>query len=136
MNSRKSDLNYCLKYFVLEIRKTNGEKYPPRTLKEIVAMVQHYFSHGLSKAWSVFTDDFGLMVLDSEMKALARAGYVKEKKRAEVITVSKENELWERNILGKNNPHQLAYSLVYCLGLHLSLRAGKEHHDLVFGENS
>ena len=27
-----NDLNYCLKYFIPEIRKANGEKYPPRTL--------------------------------------------------------------------------------------------------------
>ena len=62
-------LNYCLKYFVLEIRKTNGDKYPPRTLKEITAVVQRHFCHDLSKPWSIFTDqqfhEFRL-VLDRE----------------------------------------------------------------------
>lgn len=31
-------------YFLLEIRKRNGDKYPPRTQEELVAGIQHYFN--------------------------------------------------------------------------------------------
>lgn len=31
-----NDSNYCFKYFIPKIRKVNGEKYPPRTLQELL----------------------------------------------------------------------------------------------------
>ena len=39
----ESDLNFCLKYFFAEVRKENGDMYPPDTLKGIAAMIQLCF---------------------------------------------------------------------------------------------
>ena len=39
----KSDLDYCLKYFYSDVRKINGSRYPPSTLKELAAMIQYNF---------------------------------------------------------------------------------------------
>ncbi len=36
----ESDLNHCSQYFVAEVRKVNGEHYPPRTLKAIIVSIQ------------------------------------------------------------------------------------------------
>jgi hypothetical protein len=135
----KSDLNYCLKYFVVEIRNQKGDFYPPRTLKEIIAMIQHYFQNSLMRDWSIFNDkEFQETrnILDAQMKRLASKGIVKGKKRAAPISFDEEEELWSKGILGDDSPRKLIETLIYLLGLHLSLRAAKEHRDLVFGEDS
>ena len=135
----KSDLNYCLKYFVVEIRNQKGDDYPPRTLKEIVAMVQHYFQNSLKQDWSIFNDkEFHetRIVLDAKMRRLAEKGMVKSKKRAASISFDDEEDLWKKDILGFDTPRKLLETLIYLLGLHLSLRAGKEHRDIEFGEKS
>lgn len=52
----KLESNYCLKYFVMEIRNEKGEFYSPRTLKEILSMIQYYFQSSLQREWSTFDD--------------------------------------------------------------------------------
>ena len=82
----KSDLNHCLKYFYCDCRKQNGERYPPATLKEIAALVQHYFNYEHNWKFSLFLDlDFeeSTKILDSQMKKSAALGLVKPKKKAE-----------------------------------------------------
>lgn len=134
-----SDLNYCLQFFYCEVRKVNGERYPPATLKEFAALIQHYFNNKLGWQISVFKDpEFrqSTIVLDTQMKKSASLGLVKPKRKSSIITFEHENELWENNIFGRSNPKQLQSTLLYHLGIHLSLRASQEHRDLTFGENS
>ena len=135
----KSDLNYCLKYFFCEVRKVSGEKYPPQTLKEMCALIQNHFNSVFALNISVFNDpEFRECreVLNSQMKKAAREGLVKPKKKAEVISKEDEEALWENGILGSENPKQLTRTLIFTLGLHLSLRASQEHRDLEFGPES
>ncbi len=135
----KSDLDLCLQFFLCEVRKVDGSKYPPQTLKEMVAMLQHYFVYTLKKPLSIFGDaEFAesRAVLDGQMKALAKEGLVLPKKRACSISRDDEELLWVNGTFGTSNPRQLLHTLIYHLGLHLSLRACQEHKDLVFGENS
>ena len=44
-----SDLSYCLKYFIADVRKQDGSKYPPKTLKGIFATIQHYMNYDCGK---------------------------------------------------------------------------------------
>lgn len=72
-----SNLNYCLQYFIADVRKVDGKKYPPRTLKEIFAMLQHYCNNHLNHKWSFFNDTQfaeARRVLDAEMRLSAREG--------------------------------------------------------------
>lgn len=135
----KSDLNYCLRYFICEIRKENHEKYPPQTLKEIVAMIQHHFNNAFHKSWSIFKDPEFIdsrNVLDAQMKSSARDGCLKPKRRASPITFEDEESLWSNGSFGVSSPKQLLNTLIYHFGIHLSLRACQEHRDLVYGNNS
>lgn len=135
----KSDLNHVLKYFYAEIRKKDGTRYPPETLKSITAMVQLYFRTKHHWEFSIFTDSeyqIARESLDAQMKQAANVGAVKVKKHAAPISFDEEDDLWRNGTFGSSNPRQLISTLIYHFGLHLSLRAGQEHRDLEFGENS
>ena len=83
-----------LNFFIF---KVSGECYPPKTLKEIVALIQHYFNVEFKHNWSVFCDqEFreSRYILDATMKKLAREGLVRPVKRAEVVSLSHESYLW------------------------------------------
>lgn len=135
----RSDLNFCLKYFIADVRKINGEEYPPRTLKEIVAAVQHHFNYALRKPFSIFKDVAFLEtreILDAAMKRSAQNGTVKPKKRAAPISVDAEEKLWSNGVFGRGNPRQVIDTLIYHFGMHFALRARQEHRDLTYGTKS
>lgn len=134
-----SDLSYCLKYFIADVRKQNGSKYPPKTLKGIFAMIQHYMNYDCGKNWSFFKDDEfkdARNQLDAEMRLSAIEGNVKPTKRAENISFSDEEDLWKEGILGSGNPKQLQDTVIYLMGVQFGLRAATEHKALRFGVNS
>lgn len=133
------ELDLCIQFFISEIRKVDGELYPPQTYREIVAGIQHHLNNVLGKKCSVFRDkEFyeSRKVLDAVMKKAAAAGKKISPKRSHSISFTDEEKLWEVGTFGTSNPKQLLHTLIYHLGLHLSLRAGQEHRDLTFGENS
>lgn len=130
------DLDYALQYFYMEMRKKSGELYPPQTQKEIVAGIQWYLNRNFNWNISLFNDAAftqSRKVLDAAMKSAAKQGCVRASKQAEVISMEQERAFWENGCLGSSNPRQLINSLVYLLGLHLSLRASQEHRDLEYG---
>lgn len=134
-----SDLSYCLKYFIADVRKKNGKKYPPKTLKGIYAMIQHYVNYDCKKNWSFFRDpDFkeARDQLDAEMRLSAAEGNVKPTKRADPISFEDEEALWAKGILGSGNPKQLQCTVIYLMGIQLGLRAATEHKALQLGDNS
>lgn len=136
----QNELDYCLKFFVAELRKpSDGIRYPPRTLKEIFAGIQHHFNNVLMKPFSVFLDKEFVncrSILDAEMKKSAQDGNVKVTKRAAAISIDIEDTLWDNGAFGWSNPKQLLSTLIYHIGLHFALRANQEHRDLLFGDGS
>ena len=57
------------------------------------------------------------------MKRLQRAGHGSKTRKAEALTVEKE-EMWEAGLLGKSNPQALVDTILVMNGI---LRSGKEH---------
>lgn len=134
-----NEVNFCLKHFFVEVRKVNGEVYPPRTLKQIAAAIQHDLQHNKKLHVSIFLDREFIEArdaLDAAMKHSAREGAVKPTKRASTVSYSQEDALWENGTFGVGSPQQLVDTLIYHLGLHLALRARQEHRDLLFGAQS
>lgn len=134
-----NDLNYCLQYFIPEIRKVNGEKYPPRTLKEIVAGIQHFYCYEINKQMSIFLDkEFKETreILDAAMKQSAMEGNRKPVKRAAPVTIETEESLWTNGVFGRGDGKQILNTLIYYFGLMFSLRARQEQRNLIFGEKS
>ena len=52
----KNELSECLQYFVVAVRKIDGSPYPPRTLKEIIACIQHHYKMEIGLNFSIFND--------------------------------------------------------------------------------
>ncbi len=122
--------------FVVEVRNNKGEFYPRETLYSLVIMLQMFLS---TKGWSVrlLQDQYFLKVhntLDNQMKTLSKGGFITPKRKAEVITLSQEESMWQKGILSDTTPKKLLYSLMYLLGIQFALQAGEEHKSLKFGK--
>ena len=101
-------------------RKKDGEMYPPATLKDLFASIQHFYCNELGMAISMFKDkDFHdtRIVLDAQMKKRARKGLVKPKKKAVVITYEDEDSIWRSGSFGYSNGFQLVRTLIYHFSL-------------------
>ena len=69
-------------------------------------------------------------VSDSEMKRLQAVGLETGQRKAEVISFEDEELLWERGILGDDNPQSLLDTMLFMNGLYFALRDRKEHRQL------
>ena len=47
-----------------------------------------------------------------------------------MVTTEIENDLWEKGILGEDTPCKLRNTVLFLLGLHVTLRAIDEHYYL------
>ena len=124
----KSDLAFALSYFIREIKKLNGQEYPPNTLKEIVVMLQMYL-HENGLYWKLLEDQefLGMRnVLDNTMKERTAQG-LGVTISSSVISLDQESQLFDRGILGEDNPEKLVYTVIYMMGLHLALWGGVKH---------
>ena len=124
--------------FILEVRKVTGEPYPRETLYSLVIMMQMYLD---TKGRHVrFLDpqcpSFVKVcnTLDNRMKSLSREGFITPNSKAQVITYSQEDKMWQEQLLGDHTPERLVYTVLYCLGVQFALRASEEHKSLKFGK--
>ncbi len=60
-------------------------------------------------------------------------GFIPPKNQAEPITLSQEQSLWEKGILGSDTPRKLVDTLLYLIGLQFGLRAKEEYKALKIG---
>ena len=51
-------------------------------------------------------------------------------RKAEVISYEDEELIWEKGILGDNNPQSLLDTMLFMNGLYFALHGGKEHRQL------
>ena len=125
-------LDLALRRFITEVRKMDGEEFPPKTLYQIVLCVQfHCKTKGLT--WRLLEDERFTELkfsLDNTMKLRTASGIGISVKKADIISKTDEDILWNTGVLGSESPEQLLYTVLYLVGLHCALRAGKEHHNL------
>ena len=92
------EMNYCVPFFLAEIRKRNGDPYPATTLRQIVLSLQKFLE--LQGRHVKFISDVKFRAirdtLDALMKERAQAGVGMHVRRAEIITEEMENTLWEK----------------------------------------
>ena len=126
-------MNFWLSRFVLEVRKKNGEPYPPNTLYQLICGLQRQLRERGRADIKIFDNpsfhDFR-STLDGEMKRLNSTGNYVNKKQAQPITVEQENRLWELGLLGDCDAQTLLNTIVYQVGFFFALRSGNEHRRL------
>ena len=129
----EDQIRYWVPRFILEVRKKNGDEYPPNTLYQMVCGLQREVQKKRPNInfFSPLFSDLS-QTLDSEMKRLKSLGLGMTAKKAEPITLEEEEKLWECGALGESDPTILLYTVFYLIGVHFALRSGSEHRRLRF----
>ena len=112
--------------FILEIRRKDGQCYPPNTLYGIVCGLMRKLRN-VDASIDFFKDARFSSIyktLDGEMKRLCTLRVGVMQKQAEPITVAKEDILWNKGLLGDHNPRVLLNTIVYLCGVSFTLRLG------------
>ena len=52
----KCDWDSQLKYFIFEVRKCTGERYPSNSLRDLIQGIGYFMCHMLKKNWRIFSD--------------------------------------------------------------------------------
>ena len=128
----KEVLSKALCRFLTEVKKIDGTDFPGKTLYKIVICLQ-FWLETKGSSWRLISDnEFTELkyTLDNLMKECASAGIGITVRKAEALSVGEEEVLWCSGVLGMENPQILLDTIVYLVGLHCALRAGKEHRSL------
>ena len=129
----KANLEYSLCRFICEVKKSREEgDYPGHTLYQMTCALQNHLKK-IGINWRlVHGDEFQNFqrVLDSVMQERAGWGLGTIKKQAQVISIQNEVKLWEKGILGEDNPEKFRSTVLYLISVNCALRAGDEHHTL------
>ncbi len=131
----KELLNYALCRFLLEVTNECNELYPCEMLYSLLLLLQMY-CHSKGVYHKFLQDEAFVDVcntLDNRMKMLSRQGVVTKHEKALPFTSSEEDIMWEKGTLGDDNPEQLVNTLIFLLGIHLSLHVIDEHKALKVG---
>ncbi|XP_050414113.1 uncharacterized protein LOC126828378 [Patella vulgata] len=130
------ELSYCLSRFIVETRKADGNEYPPKTLRQLVLLIQMHLNN-IGRLVKLLSDPiFNELrnTLDNSMKIGASKGNGLLTKQADVISIDEENIMWKQGILGNSNPQTLLDTIVYLFGLNFALRSGGEHRNLTLDQ--
>ena len=126
------NLIFALVRFITEVKKVNGDDFPPKTLYDILICIQfHLETMGIY--WKLLNEELFSDVhytLDNLMKLRTQQGLGTSVKKAQILSSSDEELLWSLGLLGKESPNQLLNTLVFVLGKGCALCVGKEHHKL------
>lgn len=131
-----TELDYLVSFFILEVRNEKGERYKSSSLKNMIAMIQHYYNSYLHKGWSIFQDKNFQRTrnsLDLAMKQSRQAGCDRLKKQAEVVNEEHEEMFWKKGLLGSDTPRKLVETLLFLIGKNFALRSRDEHRRLQVG---
>ena len=125
------DLKYDVCDFIVEIRKENRDQYPPGSLYDLLQGLSMFLEceHGfknklMSRAFKEIRNS-----LDNIMKERTAEGIPGRPER-DYISEEHEQTLWEKGILGEDNPDKLCKTIFFLIGVQFGLCGLKEQHDL------
>ncbi len=128
LNLSKKALCYSLCAFVNEIKRQDGNDFGGKGLYNLVVLIQfHLEKRGWM--WHLLDDDEFVKLcftVDNLMK-MRCVDRVSVTKSATPISVTDEELMWQKGILGEDSPVKLRNTVLYLLGLTCALRGGAEH---------
>ena len=119
------------------MRTTNGNKYPPKTLIQLVCGLQRILPSSAQKRFVYFlTNRFeGLSnALDKLCREFRHEGLGTLRKGSVVFTAEEEDSLWKKGITGLDTPVKLLRAVFFYNGINFALRGGKEHRSLKWSQ--
>lgn len=117
-----------LPLFIHEVRRKDGKLYKAKSLFEFVLCIQALFRAEKNIAYQFLKDTQFLPIrnsLDRAMKTLQAQGMGHNPRKADIVSLFMEEELWCSGLLGDSTPRILLRSLVFVLGVNLGLRSGE-----------
>ena len=126
LNERQ--LDEMLQQFYAEVRKEDGSKYEPNSLRVMLASLDRHFREN-GAPYSLLKDKaivHSRQVLNGKAIELCESRKGKRKNKADPVT-AEEELLWESSVLGCNNPESLNHSVWYTLSQHFGTRGVQEH---------
>ena len=120
--------------FVLETRNSNGQPYPPATIRSLLSGLSRILKSNKAP-FSIFNKEDTRfrdlqLTLDSMSSELHKKGIGAARNSASVITEEDENTLWAKGALGTSSPQILQHTIFFYIGLHFCLRGVQEQYDL------
>lgn len=137
--SPASTINNELKHFILEVRKKDGSRYPPKTLYDLIVMLNYYLMKEVGRDINLMKDKEFLetrMSMNTSMTESADEGLIAGTNASEPISQDEEDLLFESGILGSSSTKHILNTAIYLLAVHTSVRGGAELRNLKAGENS
>ncbi|XP_071123986.1 uncharacterized protein KIAA1958-like [Mytilus edulis] len=123
-------VNKVLSRFIVEVRKKNGDFYPPKSLYLLsVGLLRSIRDAGISMNFMDERDDTFLRfrrVLDSQMKSY----HGMTTKQADPISQEQELMLWEKEIVGYDSSAALLIGVFFYNCKLFGMRGRIEHHSL------
>ena len=118
------NFQHALCYFVPEVTKVKGDgPYPGRTLYEMIVALQKYLK--VNKIYWKLVDPIQFpdlnIVLDNVMQERTAMNVGGLKRQAQVISYDSEDLLWKGGILGEETPDQLRNTVLFFIGINISL---------------
>jgi hypothetical protein len=126
-------LNIWLPWFILGVRKDNGDEYPPKSLLAMIMGIQAYLHSEMDMPATFIHDEpvfSGIKeTLDTEVRRLTEKG-VGKAKSGHTFSDDDIDVLWENQGLGDFNPAVLLKTVLFYNSHHFGVKGGKEHREL------
>ena len=128
MDELQADL--CV--FIVEIRKENGEQYPPSSMYDLISGLSLYLEreHGFTNKLVSGAFRSVRNTLDNIMKERTAEG-VGGRPERDAILEEHEQVLWEKGILGEDSPDKLRQTVFFLIGVRFGFGGLKEQYDLM-----
>ena len=114
-------LKYWLSHFVVEMRRADGDPYPPSTISNVLAGIYRYCKsfvpdcpNFMDRKNHRFRDVTG--ALQVRYRQLRKEGVGTVVKRAAVVTAEEEDALWKSKVIGEGSPLALQRAIFFYIG--------------------
>ena len=127
--------DYWLSKFILEVRRTDGSKYPVSSLRSIIGGIHRHYKEDRNRmdmdflcATSPNFREF-YTTYDGYLKELQGKG-LGTIKSADAVTAQDEERLWESGVINTNTAQGLSFAVFFYAGKVFGIRGGSEHYTL------
>ena len=128
-------LNNWIPRFVAEVRRSDGKKYPPKTIHLILSGILRFMRSVSDDAPNILDKKDTRFksiknACDVVYRGLHKEGVGASVQHAPIITTEEEQKLWDMNILNTDTPVGLQKAVFFYVGKLCCLRGGEEHRGL------